>query len=69
LTSRLKKIKNIFNELGIDSFIWLLDTKKKRENVRNIIDEIYQQIQETDGIVCYIDNKEKSEGMFLELGM
>lgn len=67
LTYQLSKIKEVLNSKWKSNYIFFLDTNFKNMTPKQIIQESLNKIKESKEILCFIDNKEKSEGMLIEL--
>lgn len=69
LKKELEIIRNTLNYLNIENFIWYFDEPWQDYNAKEILNKTKEKIENSDLILCYINYKEKSEGMFLELGI
>lgn len=67
LTYQLSKIKEVLNSKWKSNYIFFLDTNFKNMTPKQIIQESLNKIKKSKEILCFIDNKEKSEGMLIEL--
>ena len=69
LKKELWIIKDVLNYLGMDSFIWYFDEQWFKYNAEQVLERTKNEIQSSDIVLCYINWPEKSEWMFLELGI
>jgi len=71
LRDKLEKISEIFEENGLQTFIYFRDKenwKPKSFPPGKVIKEAFKEIEKCDAILGFIDQKEISEGMLLEFG-
>lgn len=64
---KLNKIRKALNLKWKSNYIFFLDTNFKNMSPKDIIQESLNKIKESKEILCFIDSKEKSEGMLIEL--
>lgn len=71
LKRNLKIISDMVEKNGDSTFIFCRDMENREPADRTneqIISGAFDEIKKSDGILAFVENEEKSEGMLLEIG-
>ncbi|MBS3087297.1 nucleoside 2-deoxyribosyltransferase [Candidatus Pacearchaeota archaeon] len=71
LKERLKKVSDIINKLGHESFIFVRDVqnwKPGNMDAKEIMDRAFLEMKKSDVLLAVLESAEKGEGLLIESG-